>query len=93
LAFSTAIAEHGSKIKNHNLREENWQLEAPWRIIETDFQFLTAHGVLNVERNEEFQAVGYPTEGHYGCRGDGSVTVQGYDAFATPLTPVPLPFR
>lgn len=74
-------------------KEENWQLEAPWRIIETDFQFLTAHGVFNVERNEEFQAVGYPTEGRYGYRGDGSVTAQGYDAFATPLTPVPLPFR
>lgn len=79
-------SRYGSKIKNDNLHQENWQLEAPRRVVETNFQFLTAHGVFNVERNEEFQAVGYPTEDHY----DASVTVQGY---GTPLTPVPLPFR
>ena len=93
MAFSTATAEHGSKIKNHNLHEENWQLETGSALGELLRQISSSFGVLNVERNEKFQAVGYPADGHYGFRGDDSVTVQGYDAIATPLTPVPLPFR
>lgn len=58
------------------MHEQNWHLEAPRRIVET-----------------ELQAVGYPTEGYCGSRGDNSVTVQGYDPIATLLTFVSLPFR